>query len=132
MPVDAVFPDRGRRQLVAFSLTAIALFVMVGYAAWLRDGGNIPVSLVTRPLVVVVLATLAYQGHRTARNVLVAWLAVIGALYLVTAIGSFADAPLGTGVLGGAALGLLLTAWRLLTSRHVDAYLEARRPSSGG
>ena len=130
MPPDAVIAERGRRQLILLSILAIGLFALIGIAAWMRDGGSIPPSLVGRPLVVAGLAALAYQGRRLARNVLVVWLGLIGALYLVAAFVTMPDNPLAALILAGAAVGWIATAWRLQTSTAVNAYLELRRPSA--
>lgn len=122
--------ERGRRQLILLSIVAIGLFALIGIAAWMRDGGVIPPSLIGRPLVVAGLAALAYRGRRLARNVLAVWLAVIGALYLVAAVAALEDNPLAAAILAGAAGGWIATAWRLQTSAAVNAYLEMRRPTA--
>ena len=130
MPPDTDIAERGRRQLILLSITAIGLFALIGIAAWMRDGGSVPPSLIGRPLVVAGLAALAYQGRRLARNVLVVWLGLIGALYLFAALASLQDNPLAAGILAGAALGWMATAWRLQTSAAVNAYLDMRRPTA--
>ena len=130
MPLHADIAERGRRQLILLSVVAIGLFALIGIAAWMRDGGSIPPSLVGRPLVVAGLAALAYQGRRLARNVLVVWLGLIGALYLFAAYATLRDNPLAALILVGAALGWIATAWRLWASAAINAYLELRRPTA--
>lgn len=122
--------EKGRRELLLLSLVAIALFALLGIAAWTRDGGTIPASLIGRPIVVALLAALAYQGRRLARNVLAVWLVVIGALYLYAAVATLSDNPLASALLAGAALAWMATAWRLQTSAAINAYLELRRPTT--
>lgn len=122
--------ERGRRQLILLSVVAIGLFALIGIAAWMRDGGSIPPGLIGRPLVVAGLAALAYQGRRLARNVLVVWLGLIGALYLFAAFAALPDNPLAALILVGAALGWIATAWRLWASAAINAYLELRRPTA--
>src|SRR5687767_15210602 len=93
MAPHADIAERGRRQLILLSILAIGLFALIGIAAWMRDGGGVPPSLIGRPLVVAGLAALAYQGRRLARNVLVVWLGLIGALYLFAAVATLPDNP---------------------------------------
>jgi hypothetical protein len=121
--------ERGRRELMWSIGVAVALFVLLSVGAWQRDAGIASVGLL-RPLVVLLLGVLAYQGRRLARNLLAVWLVLIALVYGSLAVRYATDAPVAAILLGGAALAWLVTAIRLYRSRHIDAYLTARAPKS--
>jgi hypothetical protein len=118
---------RGQREFAAIFAIGAGMFLVLGLAAWLRTGELALMATFGRPVVLVGLGLLAWEGQEWARTAATVWLGLIAIVTLFSAVavaGASVLAALAFFVVG---LGVAALAFRLQASSAIDAALTARQ-----
>lgn len=128
MTIDAA--ARGRTELIVIVGTAALIHLLITLGAYLRSDEIQWLSAIGRPAVMIGLGIFAAARQRWARNLLAAWVALTGIVFMIASIPAFSvktSAGLILFAVGGAMAAL---AFRLQTSQRIETFFAAKRTSA--
>ena len=118
---------RGRREFAAIIAAGAVAFLLVGAGAWLRGGHVNWVGALGRPIVLVGLGGLAWEGRGWARTAATVWMGLIAVVVLLSAVPLVGVSVPAAAIFFALGFGFFVAAFRLQTSPHIDAALLARQ-----
>lgn len=123
---------RGQQELVAIIAVGAAGFLLIGLAGWLRGGEVNWIAALGRPVVLVGLGGLAWEGRKWARTATVVWMAVIGLIVLINALQLLGVNSTAAAMFLAFGLVFMAAAYYLRKSPHIEAFLASRQRRRDG